>query len=209
MKRNYWTEHREQKDFLVKWFPHWGRKILARELKLSEATVRNKTNKLKLTLLPKSERLCYSCHKEFQTSRRNGVYCPACYKVRRAAVRRCHISADPLMGRLKETLRTLTYRAQRWNIKTDIDISFLLNLWNKQEGLCFYTKVPMVATNIVGRGRDPNALSVDRIDSSKPYIKSNIVLCSWWANSAKGELTPAEFQSRCGMVYNNSKSTCP
>lgn len=207
MKRNYWNEHPEHLKFLIEWFPHWGRIAISKKLNLPVSVIRNKTNKLKLSLLPKTQRLCVVCRSNHQTTRRNGIFCPTCHKVRRAEVRRLHISIDPLTERLKETLRTLKYRMQRWKSKTDIDLPFLLNLWSRQQGLCFYTKIPMIATNAVGRGRNPDAVSIDRIDSAKPYTKSNVVLCSWWANQAKGILSTKEFQSRCGMVYNNSRRT--
>jgi hypothetical protein len=199
---------KEDQKFLIEWFPHWGRKILARELSVPVTVVRNKTNKLKLTLLPKEQRLCFSCRTFFQTTRRNGVYCPFCHRHRRAEVRRLHISKNPIEERLKETLRTLKYRMKRWDVVTDIDLDFLLHLWDSQHGLCFYTSLPMVATNKVGRGRNSDAVSIERIDTAKPYFRSNVVLCSWWANCAKNDLTTEEFQFRCRSVISSTR-TCP
>lgn len=51
---------------------------------------------------------------------------------------------------------------------------------------CFYTKTPFNET-------DPQRKrSIDRIDSSKGYIDSNVVACTTIINSAKGNLTVKE-----------------
>lgn len=63
----------------------------------------------------------------------------------------------------------------------DLTPEYLIDLWNKQRGLCYYTGIPM--------SFDPNdelrLVSVDRIDSKKGYEPGNLVLCTYAFNSFK------------------------
>lgn len=64
----------------------------------------------------------------------------------------------------------------------------------------------MIASAAIGRGRNPDAISIDKIIPANGYRNSNIVLCTWWANAAKGELSVQEFQSRCKEVAEHKPS---
>ena len=61
----------------------------------------------------------------------------------------------------------------------NMDYTVLLNLWNKQKGLCYYTNIPMQLTNEIV----PELVSIDRIDSLKGYTEDNIVLCCYIINT--------------------------
>lgn len=76
------------------------------------------------------------------------------------------------------------------NIDFDITIQFLNDLWEQQNGKCFYTNVPMV---IIKEGKHPQHPSLDRKDSDKGYTKNNVVLCCQSINFAKSCYTEAEF----------------
>ena len=48
-------------------------------------------------------------------------------------------------------------------------------------------------THEIGHGtRRPSSPSLDRIDSSKGYVKGNIIVCSWRANFLKSDATLTE-----------------
>jgi hypothetical protein len=64
---------------------------------------------------------------------------------------------------------------------------FLESLWEEQQGRCFWTDVPMVFET-----GSPWKISLERLDNSKPYTPENVVLCSWFANVARGARWTAE-----------------
>lgn len=67
--------------------------------------------------------------------------------------------------------------------KIDIDRQFLTDLWETQHGLCFWTQVPMITYS--ESPRHPQLVSIDRIDSTKHYTASNVVLACAFANFGK------------------------
>lgn len=92
-------------------------------------------------------------------------------------------------------------RATKKKMQFDIDIDFLLNLWETQEGLCKLTKDPM--TYILGKGIVNNNASLDRIDSTKGYTKDNVVLTTTIANRLKQSLSITELIKICTKIINN------
>ena len=80
--------------------------------------------------------------------------------------------------------------ARRRNIDLDIDRFFLEKLWDNQRGLCFWTQVPLLKNGPV---RHPQKASVDRIDSSKGYLRENIVLACQFANLGKSAVNIRTF----------------
>ena len=76
----------------------------------------------------------------------------------------------------------------------------LLDVFEVQQGLCAYTKLPLVAT-----ANQFNTISLDRIDSSKGYHKDNIQLVCAAINKMKQEYTEQMFISLCHLVAQNNE----
>jgi hypothetical protein len=76
----------------------------------------------------------------------------------------------------------------------------LLELWKKQEGLCAYTGLPMTASS-----NQFNTVSLDRIDSSKGYVVSNIQLICAVVNKMKMDLKEETFIHFCHKVSQHNK----
>lgn len=114
--------------------------------------------------------------------------------------RKCHSKRTKLArstpeAKLKEREYNLRAREIRWNHylfklvkrrypQTDLSPEYIKELWDKQNGLCFWFKVPMTITS---KRKFPSKPSVDRIDNSKPYTKDNCVLCCYSANIGRNE----------------------
>lgn len=77
-----------------------------------------------------------------------------------------------------------------------LDTSYILDIYNSQDGLCYYTKIKMVF--------DPNSLfkvSADRLNSSITYVDGNIVLCCWGVNNMKQGLSIDDFKMLISKLY--------
>ena len=61
------------------------------------------------------------------------------------------------------------------------------------------THCPVLGLELVypgsGQGRMPESASLDRLDSSKGYIKGNVAVISWRANKLKSDATLEELQA--------------
>lgn len=98
--------------------------------------------------------------------------------------------------------RRLTYikpRAKHFQMDYDLDLDFLIKLYNEQDGKCAYTKFPMQRI-----GRSNMSISVDRIDSDKGYVKGNVVLCLTCINLMKHKCSTNDFVRFCRIISENN-----
>ena len=78
-------------------------------------------------------------------------------------------------------------RALRRKLDVDIDIDFLIKLWEAQDGKCVITGYQMVYPECT-----LFSVSIDRIDSDKGYTKDNVQLVCQGINFAKNKYTNTE-----------------
>jgi hypothetical protein len=88
-------------------------------------------------------------------------------------------------------------------IEFNLTKKFLLDLYEKQDGLCFYTDRKMVWK--VGEGKSPDALSIDRVVFDKGYTIGNVVLCSNRINAIKRDVTLEEMKEWMPNWYKKIK----
>jgi hypothetical protein len=82
-----------------------------------------------------------------------------------------------------------------------VSLDDLLNLWNKQGGICTYTGVNLIHKE-TSKEKIPffKIASLDRIDSSVGYANGNVQFVSAMANLAKHELSHKEMVEFCKTV---------
>lgn len=81
-------------------------------------------------------------------------------------------------------------------LECDITEKYLEEILNEQDHVCYYTNKPF--------GNDEfNSPSVDRIDSSKGYIKGNVVICRAGINIMKNDLDLESFKKEVCNIYEN------
>ena len=81
--------------------------------------------------------------------------------------------------------------AIRRNIKWNISLEDLKNL----PLICYYT-----GKGLTLKTKQENSISLDRLDSSKPYQKDNVVFCCEIINRMKWELAESEFIKICKNI---------
>lgn len=93
---------------------------------------------------------------------------------------------------------------KRRNKEFNLTLEYLKELWEKQKGRCPYTgwKLKNMSNlSIVNQlPLTPDRASLDRIDSSKGYVKGNVQFVSYMAQCAKHEFKEDQMIEFCDMV---------
>lgn len=133
---------------------------------------------------------------------RNGLCreCKTCQKERYDKERARLLKDDNWAWRYKliQALKGTKRRSKLKNMYNDLDLEYLMYLWNKQCGKCALTGLSM--TYKFYEGRVNTNVSVDRIDSSKGYTKDNVQLVCMVANQIKNDLSLDELVDVCNRI---------
>ena len=100
----------------------------------------------------------------------------------------------------REMLSGLKTRSKKLGRECDIDLDYLCELWNRQQGLCNLSGLPM-SSEI---GTKWKKVSPDRIDSTKGYVKGNIQLVLASVNTFKMDMNQSEFVDLCKAIAKNN-----
>lgn len=131
------------------------------------------------------EKTCRCCEKVlpvsdfYVVSGKHDSYCKQC----RLVIDKQLNSRSP-SGRMKSLLSAARTRSRYAELDFDLTRDFLLGLWRKQGGKCYYTGMELTFDG----NRRPSALSIDRVDSSLGYTQENVVLCSRVVNEMKSNM---------------------
>lgn len=94
--------------------------------------------------------------------------------------------------------------AKKRNLEHTITKDYLIKLFEKQKGLCYYTNKLMHIDITNGQDRY-DSISIDRLNSNKGYIENNIVLCRWVINRMKNNLPLNKFLEIIKEIYKYKK----
>jgi hypothetical protein len=90
-----------------------------------------------------------------------------------------------LKGRLVEINRQAKRRSKKRNLEFDLNLNYLEELWNLQEGKCAVTNLPMIISQERNEGKaTPFTPSLDRISFEKGYTKDNVRFVCYVVNCA-------------------------
>jgi hypothetical protein len=101
-------------------------------------------------------------------------------------------------GALRERFHNSCWRAKNKGWAFDLTVDFLLDLYEKQEGKCYFSQE--LLSEKIG---DPNRVSLDRLDPNKGYTQGNVALVCWKINDCKRSLSEEEFIKMCEGVVKN------
>lgn len=119
---------------------------------------------------------------------------PAVQKANATQYRRIYdlVTIDPTKY-LRYRVRHFITRARSIGLPYDIDFEYMRDLWEKQNGLCYYSLLPMNGTPRNKRAVW-NSPSIDKLVPSLGYIMGNVVWCLMAVNAFKGDLVEADFK---------------
>ena len=97
---------------------------------------------------------------------------------------------NPINNVLKDARLAHKYRPNSVPKEFDIDVDYLKQI---DTDICPILGIPMQWNAGKGMGKqNPNSKSLDRIDSSRGYVKGNVIIISWRANRLKNNATREE-----------------
>jgi len=99
-----------------------------------------------------------------------------------------------LTVRLGQMRSAAKRRSKKQNMDYDLEPTSLLEIYNKQQGKCYYTGIPLMLE------KGNYTMSIDRIDSEMGYTVGNIVICCWVVNHMKKDMPVSEFVDICAKV---------
>lgn len=76
-------------------------------------------------------------------------------------------------------------RAKQYNWQYNLHLKYMAELYIDQKGLCPLTGQILSPYSGDWNQKNPYKISIDRIDSSKGYVRGNVILVTHWANNAK------------------------
>lgn len=106
-----------------------------------------------------------------------------------------------LQHRLRYVIQLGIIRAKKKKIEWNLSLEFLTILWEKQDGKCVYSGVPLSYED-----NHPHTVSLDRIDSSKGYTEDNVQFVCTIVNYVKQRFNEDVFLSFCKSVTQHSNS---
>ena len=133
------------------------------------------------------------------------IYCKACKKIyedtyREINTQRRNKLYQTIEGRFQRLLNSSRGRSKKKDIKFNIDLSFLLSLWEEQEGKCAISGEEMrLDHNKVCKTLNASP-SLDRIDPSLGYTRDNIQLTCSKINYMKGSMSMDVFINTCRLI---------
>jgi hypothetical protein len=86
--------------------------------------------------------------------------------------------------RLRLWINRLLSHTKKRNCENTLSINEILEIYKKQNGLCYWFKVPLLPSLTKKHPQQP---SIDRLDRFKGYTKDNVVLSCYAANIGRNE----------------------
>jgi hypothetical protein len=158
----------------------------------------NGTVKQPIEMVDQDTASCSKCQEvkpisEFLLNRRNAKYPYRLSYCNRCRLNQVNRSLRTSIERfLRDRCARLRRRCAQEGVHIDIDAAYLISLYRRQEGKCFYTDIPMEWDQAKGLRR--HALSIDKITPAHGYVKGNVVLCVARVNTIKSDVSLDEMK---------------
>jgi len=100
-----------------------------------------------------------------------------------------------IKGAIMTSLVAAKGRSKKQGISFDLDLEYVTNLFEKQQGKCAITGEVMVP-----KSKERLSPSLDKIDPQKGYTKGNVQWLTWKSNMIKQDMNMDELRNFCLKV---------
>ena len=144
----------------------------------------------------------FDSHQEYAIRGHRDGRCKECKRKQNQEARENYDDKKRLYKTIQARVLGASERAKRKGIPCTITKEFILDLWNKQNGLCAISKIPM--TYEMDSGRIYTNVSIDQIEQGKGYTEDNVQLVCMAVNQLKSDWDMNTVKYICKMIINNS-----
>ena len=144
----------------------------------------------------------FDSHQEYERRGHRDGRCKECKRKQNQEARENYDDKKRLYKTIQARVLGASERAKRKGIPCTITKEFILDLWNKQNGLCAISKIPM--TYEMDSGRIYTNVSIDQIEQGKGYTEDNVQLVCMAVNQLKSDWDMNTVKYICKMIINNS-----
>ena len=144
----------------------------------------------------------FDSHQEYAIRGHRDGRCKECKRKQNQETRKNYDDKKRLYKTIQFRVLGASERAKRKGIPCTITKEFILDLWNKQNGLCAISKIPM--TYEMDSGRIYTNVSIDQIEQGKGYTEDNVQLVCMAVNQLKSDWDMNTVKYICKMIINNS-----
>lgn len=156
---------------------------------------------------------CFSCgewldpkyfdsHSQYKYRNHLDKRCKKCKLIQNRKARQNYSDEQKLYKTLQARVLNAKTRAKNKNIPCTITKDYILDLWNKQEGLCAISKIPM--TYELDSGRVFTNVSIDQIRYGEGYTEDNVQLVCSAVNQLKSDWDIDTVLYICKQIINNN-----
>ena len=143
----------------------------------------------------------FDSHQEYAIRGHRDGRCKECKRKQNQEARENYDDKKRLYKTIQARVLGASERAKRKGIPCTITKEFILDLWNKQNGLCAISKIPM--TYEMDSGRIYTNVSIDQIEQGKGYTEDNVQLVCMAVNQLKSDWDMNTVKYICKMIINN------
>ena len=143
---------------------------------------------------------CRSCAIRYANANQMHTFTDKC---REHLLTICNNRKDEYTG-FRYILRNIRKRFK----KVDIDLEYLKYLWESQNGICPYTGIHLTLPTYVNHDFFFTCASLDRIDSSKGYVKGNVQFITLPINLMKSTKSDAEIKRFLKQISSYTSHFC-
>lgn len=106
---------------------------------------------------------------------------------------------------IRSTVSRKKAHSKKYGIEFNLTYEHLLERWEGQDGLCFYTFNKLEILRFRTKEQKAYSPSLDRVDPTKGYTNGNVVWCINKANIVKSNLTLDELREWIPEWYGRIK----